>query len=304
MATAGARLALPARCAAARAQCLARRSRAAQPAALACDSGRDRTRSVHVPSHPAWRSSRRGSTASLAFRRGVAASAAAENDLYEAIVVVAGGMTDDGGLPPWVVSRLDHAAAEYARHASASAPAYVLLSGSATPHKPPPLAKGGFLLHESTAMAEYLIDRGVPPEKILKDTASMDTIGNAYFSLVQHAVPRGWTKVVVVTSAFHMGRTRAAFEWVWNLWRPAGVPVIAMDFAVAPDDGLSPDVVAARAEREAKSEAALRANAERVTDLPAFAEWLYTTHLCYAVTRQHEIGEFAEMKSDPALKSY
>ena len=84
----------------------------------------------------------------------------------------------------------------------------------------------------------------------------------------------------------------------------AGVPVIAMDFAVTPDDGLSPDVVAARAEREAKSEAALRANAERVTDLPAFAEWLYTTHLCYAVTRQHEIGEFAEMKSDPALKSY
>jgi hypothetical protein len=47
-----------------------------------------------------------------------------------------------------------------------------------------------------------------------------------------------------------------------------------------------------------------RYNPARVTTLAAFAEWLYTTHMCYAVTRQHEIGEFAEMKADPALKSY
>jgi uncharacterized SAM-binding protein YcdF (DUF218 family) len=100
--------------------------------------------------------------------------------LYEAIVVVAGGMTDEGTLPRWVTSRLDFALAEYNRHAAASAVTYVLLSGSATPHKPPPIAKGGFTLHESTAMAEYLMERRVPPEHILKDTASMDTIGNAY----------------------------------------------------------------------------------------------------------------------------
>ena len=77
-----------------------------------------------------------------------------------------------------------------------------------------------------------------------------------------------------------------------------------MDFAATPDDGLTPEVVAARAKREAKSEAALRDNQARVTTLSDFAEWLYTTHMCYAVTRQHEIGEFAEMKADPALKSY
>jgi uncharacterized SAM-binding protein YcdF (DUF218 family) len=102
--------------------------------------------------------------------------------LYEAIVVVAGGMTDEGTLPPWVTSRLDFTLTEYERHAAAGASTYVMLSGSATPHKPPPMAKGGFILHESTAMAEYLIDRGVPPEHILKDTASMDTIGNAYMA--------------------------------------------------------------------------------------------------------------------------
>ena len=237
---------------------------------------------------------------------------------YEAIVVVAGGIENDGSLPAWVRSRLDFAVEEYNRHAAASAPTYVVLSGSATPHKPPPLAKGGFILHESTAMAQYLMDRGVPAERILKDTASMDTIGNAYMTLCMHAIPRNWRRVLVVTSSFHMGRTKAAFEWVWGLYAPGpdgagrvlgeengqAQPYIHMDFATTADSGLTPAVVAARAEREAKSEAALRENQERVTNLSDFAEWLYTTHLCYAVTRQHEIGEFAEMKSDPALKSY
>jgi|TARA_B100000405_G_scaffold189820_1_gene132998 hypothetical protein len=239
---------------------------------------------------------------------------------YDAVVVVAGGMTDSGGLPPWVVSRLDHAVNEYRRHVTAEPPkkTYVVLSGSATPHKPPPLQRGGFTLHESTAMAEYVVAAGVPPEAVLKDTASMDTIGNAYYSLLLHAAPRNWRRVQVVTSEFHAGRTRAAFEWVWGLWSPGlngadddagrqhrgGVPYVHLDFCTTANDGLSREVVDARAEREARSEAALRDNATRVTTLADFGEWLYTTHLCYAVTRQHEIGEFAEMKTDPALKSY
>mmetsp|Transcript_3221 Transcript_3221/g.12732 ORF Transcript_3221/g.12732 Transcript_3221/m.12732 type:complete len:354 (-) Transcript_3221:650-1711(-) len=240
---------------------------------------------------------------------------------YDAVVVVAGGMTDSGGLPAWVVSRLDHAVAEYRRHVTASdgpKKMYVVLSGSATPHKPPPLQKGGFTLHESTAMAEYVVANGVPPEAVLKDTASMDTIGNAYYSLLLHAAPRNWRKVQVVTSEFHIGRTRAAFEWVWGLWSPGlngaddaegrrlrgGTPYVRLDFCTTANDGLSREVVEARAEREARSEAALRDNATKVTTLADFGEWLYTTHLCYAVTRQHEIGEFAEMKTDPALKSY
>lgn len=199
-----------------------------------------------------------------------------------------------------------------------------------------------------------------------------------------HAIPRNWRTVLVVTSAFHAGRTRAAFEWVWSLYTPgvhgAGLPAglrapvvgstaegtggdtaekrrrgkeiregkgegegegsvgdghesevssdtarerdmnstlesewgpepaptsyIAMHFAVTADDGLTPEVVAARAGREAKSVAALRANQARITTLADFAEWLYTTHLCYAAGRQGEIGDFAEMKADPALKSY
>ena len=294
-----------------RAACLARPVTAhASPRRCA----RDAHRAVRAAPPPARASAGRGLTAHAS--RGFSARAAAGDGdgdgaaLYDAVVVVAGGIEDDGTLPEWVLSRLDFAAAEYARHAAARPdavpPTYVVLSGSATPHKPPPTARGGFTYHESTAMAEYLMERwDVPASALLKDTASMDTIGNAYFSLLLHAAPRGWRAVRVITSAFHMGRTRAAFEWVFGLYGGAdGTAKIELAFHATPDYGLSAEVVAARAEREAASEAALRANQARVATLPAFAEWLYTTHMCYAVGRQHEIGAFEEMKNDPALKSY
>ena len=108
---------------------------------------------------------------------------------------------------------------------------------------------------------------------------------------------------MVVTSAFHMGRTRAAFEWVWGLAEPPTGP-IEMLFASTEDTGLTTETVAARAEREVESERQLRANAERLTDMPAFCDWLFETHKCYAVKRQHEIGDFSEMENDKALKSY
>jgi len=219
----------------------------------------------------------------------------------DAIVVVAGGMTDEGALPRWVTPRLDYAARAW-KGASADAGVKILCSGSMTPHKPPPMARGGFNLHESTAMAEYLMrEHGVPAEAVLKDTASMDTIGNAYYSLCLHAIPLMWREVEIVTSAFHLPRTKAAFEWVWGM-SPTGD--VRMTFVSTEDAGVSNEALEARAVREAASVAALRENASRVTTLSAFNEWLYTTHKCYAVSRQHEIGDFSEMVDDPALKSY
>jgi uncharacterized SAM-binding protein YcdF (DUF218 family) len=249
--------------------------------------------------------------------RGAAATAAAASKgsaddtrgrdaRVDAIVVVAGGFTADGGLPLWVTPRLDYAARAYLKSAGATGKdkegPKILLSGSMTPHKPPPMAKGGFNLHESTSMAEYLMTKGVPASALLKDTASMDTIGNAYYSLCLHAIPLRWTRVEVVTSAFHMARTRAAFEWVWNL-SPTGH--IDMIFTSTEDAGISESALKARASRENESAKALRANAARVTTLSAFNEWLFNTHKCYAVSRQHEIGDFSHIdQSDEALKSY
>ena len=214
----------------------------------------------------------------------------------DAIVVVAGGFTPDNSwLPEWVLERLDYCAEAYKR---AEGKPYICIAGSATPHKSPPLQKGGFIYHESTMMAEYLIDEhDVHPAKILKDTSSMDTIGNAYFTRYVHAVPRGWKNVEVVTSKFHMRRVKAAFEWVWGM-PLKGNGDTQIRFVSTRDVGLSEETLIAREEREIESERQLRENAKMYDTPGKFAEWMFTTHKCYAVTRQHEIGDFEAVRKE------
>lgn len=48
--------------------------------------------------------------------------------------------------------------------------------------------------------------------------------GNGYYALTSHIYPRGWTNVCIVTSDFHMARSRVIFEWVLTLAQEAGSP--------------------------------------------------------------------------------
>ncbi len=178
----------------------------------------------------------------------------------------------------------------------------LLCSGAGTPHRPPVLGAGGrFVLHEGTACCDYLARaHALPASALLKECASYDTLGNAWFSLTQHALPAGWRRPLVVTSAFHMPRSRAAFEWVFALPGAA----LAPRFLSTPDGALSAPVGAARAAREAASLASLRDNAARITTMPAFHAWLYGTHMCYAVARQNEWGAAPPAMPDAALASY
>lgn len=113
--------------------------------------------------------------------------------------------------------------------------AYIVCSGGGTPHKPPHLNEHGFVIHESVSCAQasasvaaflraprvptlrhvhamcqtlqYLMDHhGIHPRHLLREVSSYDTIGNAYFALTIHALPRKWRRLCVVTSDFHMPR--------------------------------------------------------------------------------------------------
>lgn len=85
-----------------------------------------------------------------------------------------------------------------------------------TPHRPAVVTDKQVCLFEAVAYADYLLSTArVPADRLLKETASYDTLGNAYFSAVIHAWPLRWRKIGVVTSAFHMPRTRAAFTRVF-----------------------------------------------------------------------------------------
>lgn len=79
----------------------------------------------------------------------------------------------------------------------------------------PVLVSGGSVFGNRSAEApvvrRFMIDLGVPPDKILIEETSRDTIENARFSKKILAA-EGFKRPILVTSAFHMRRSIEAFR--------------------------------------------------------------------------------------------
>ena len=99
---------------------------------------------------------------------------------YDAVIIPGGGLSEGKPLA-WVAARLDAALL----HAEETQ--YFLVLSRGTTHKPPPLDANGFPVDESAASARYLIERGIAPSRVLLESWSLDTIGNAAFSRLMHA---------------------------------------------------------------------------------------------------------------------
>jgi hypothetical protein len=208
---------------------------------------------------------------------------------YDAVLIPGGGLTDAGELPPWVVNRLERALAY------GSADFFITLSGG-TCHKPPPLDERGFPRFESVVAARYLLDHGVAREKLLYETASYDTLGNAFFARTQHLEPRRLRSLLVITSGFHMARTRAMFAFVCGL-TPHAVD-FQLEFEAVPDVGLDPEVLAARNAREAASLESFLQRSKSVTNMAQLHHWLFAQHSAYSI----DAG--GEAPDPQALQSY
>ena len=128
-------------------------------------------------------------------------SAPAQATKWDAIIVPGGGLEEDGQPYDFVRARLDAALLH-----DAETEAYIVLSRGTT-HKPPPRNARGFPVDESVASAQYLVEHGVEPSRILQDTWSVDTVGNVAFTRLMLVEPRGWRRLLVITSEFHMPRT-------------------------------------------------------------------------------------------------
>ncbi len=148
---------------------------------------------------------------------------------YDAILIPGGGVRDGGELPEWSKRRFDMAM-KYP-HVQ-----YYIPLSAGTFHKPPLLDAAGFPIYESIAGARYLMAAGVEESKILCETCSYDTIGNAYFARVIHVEPLMLKRILVITSAFHFPRTKEIFTWVFGLdHNSLGVE---LDFESVSDAGL------------------------------------------------------------------
>jgi hypothetical protein len=201
---------------------------------------------------------------------------------YDAILIPGGGVRAGGELPEWVAARFDRALA-------VAGDAVLMPLSAGTPHRPPPLDERGFPITEARAGAEHLLRRGVDRARIVLEECSYDTIGNAWFSRVLHVIPRGFERVLVITSAFHMARTEAIFRWVYGLDGP-GRPC-AVEFESTPDIGIEPAALRARMERERARLEGFDRLRGGIAMLAELGEWLFAEHAAYtAGKRQSETG--------------
>ncbi len=177
---------------------------------------------------------------------------------------------------------MDHAISKYRD-------AYIVTLSAGTTHKPPPLDVNGYPIFESVAAAHYLMRHGILPERILIETSSYDTIGNAYFSRMIHIDPLSLKKLLIVTSEFHMPRTQVIFEWVYHL---EGLPQdYDLEFHLVNDEGIDADLLAARRAREGKSLENVRSltqkNDTTISCLVVSRTWC----LCHGSTSCKDLGE-------------
>jgi len=200
------------------------------------------------------------------------------NKRFDAIIVLGGGLDGRGGIPAWPRARLEKAL-ELVESAD-----FLITTSAGTTHKPHPLGTDGFPVYESAAAANFLISRGVPAEKILTETVSLDTIGNAYFVRAIHTDPRGWKNLALITSAFHLPRTRSIFEFIFSL-QPASVKY-NFSFIESSDAAADPEILRERIQREAESLAAWEKTKAKIKSWAEFHQWLYTEHAAYALGKQ------------------
>ena len=129
--------------------------------------------------------------------------------MYDCVIILGGGINNNLEPYTYVKYRLD----ESIKHNTK----YYLLSSRCTYHKSPPLDSNNFPVDETTVYSKYLIERGIPKEKILLENWSFDTIGNAYACLMLHCIPNKLLNILVITSDFHMERSKSIFNKIYGL---------------------------------------------------------------------------------------
>eukprot|EP01013_Petalomonas_cantuscygni_P016827 TRINITY_DN33895_c0_g1_i1.p1 TRINITY_DN33895_c0_g1~~TRINITY_DN33895_c0_g1_i1.p1 ORF type:complete len:431 (+),score=67.69 TRINITY_DN33895_c0_g1_i1:130-1422(+) len=174
---------------------------------------------------------------------------------YDAIVVPGGGGPSDSSdprtLPHWVIARLDFTAALW--HALPEPRPLILTLSCGTPHKADVLDCRGRHLPESVVSTLYLtMYRQIPASFILEEFLANDTIGNILFVRLLHTELRRLRRLLVVTSDFHMPRTKAIAEWIFAA--PFTPPLITSGAVATGLEAVSPHNQGANRPDEAREE--------------------------------------------------
>ncbi|WP_307856607.1 YdcF family protein [Catenulispora pinistramenti] len=113
------------------------------------------------------------------------------------VVVLGAGLMGGRRVSPLLASRLDRARSVYESLDGDNGPLLIVSGGKGSDER----------LSEAEAMADYLVERGFPADRILKEDQSSTTEENLLFSaaLMREMRPEGY-RCVVVTNDFHSYR--------------------------------------------------------------------------------------------------
>ena len=84
-------------------------------------------------------------------------------------------------------------------------------------------------------------------------------------------------RLLVVTSEFHMPRTKLIFEWVVRLW----LPDATVEYRAADNRGIDPELLQGRCDKEKKGCDNVMAQARQYTTKAAVSTFLFVDHGAY-----------------------
>ena len=116
---------------------------------------------------------------------------------YDAAIVLGAMVRPDGSPSPALRRRVEHAAALF----QAGSVGHLLMSGGAVRHPVP----------EAEVMRDLALAAGIAPQRIVTETQSFNTIGNARLCAPLVA-ERGWSRLLLVTDACHIPRSLYIFH--------------------------------------------------------------------------------------------
>ena len=194
--------------------------------------------------------------------------------MYDVLIVPGGGINDDFSPKPWVRARLDHAANLYKEGKSK----LIMVLSRGTPHKAPPCTIEGVPVDEATSSADYLIkNHGINSKHILLERWSLDTVGSAFAALTMHALPRNLRNIHLISSDWHLPRTREIFDTVF-----ACGGQFTLTYSPVKSLGHSDEEIKTRLERELQSLKTFKTKTKpSLTDMESLHKFIFEDHGCY-----------------------
>ncbi len=220
-----------------------------------------------------------------------------KNKALDAIIVCGGGRPSSATEPPlYVQSRCDISVLLY-NHSQQyfgkdKAPKILCLSAG-TAHTPQLLHKQSKLpIWESYASGQYILNKYssfVNNKHVYMETVSYDTIGNAYFAKVLFSDVLNWKNIAVITNDWHFKRTKAIFEWIYNIKDSkdnGGYNFVFVNLRSVKHKDLNEEERNARIEREEKSLENVYKLQEKFNTLQKVHGFLHLEHSMYACSNK------------------